>query len=109
MLQSCFKFWYILQDMKECDVVHVYSLGIMRRKIFISYIFLVPAPPNRLNDIDSILCWNIKMYKLLEKTKEEEYENKELSGVCAQTLPPRNNDFDLAQLLAFPADRFELG
>jgi hypothetical protein len=49
------------------------------------------------------------MYKLLEKSNEEEYENKELSDACAQTLPTRNNDFDSAQLLAFPADRFELG
>jgi hypothetical protein len=49
------------------------------------------------------------MYQLLKKTKGEQCENKELSGACAQNVPSRNNDFDSAQLVAFPADRFEVG
>jgi hypothetical protein len=49
------------------------------------------------------------MYELLEETREEVCENKELSDACAQYAPSRNNDSDSAQLVAVPADRFELG
>jgi len=49
------------------------------------------------------------MCKLSLKQRKVDSRTKKLPDACAQTLRTRNNDFHAAQLLAFPADRFELG